>query len=137
MTGPVNSIQNQMLASQLAQIKPVDPEKEKELKEACEGFEAIFTQKILQSMRQTLPGDALFPKSNSIEVFESMYDQHLTDQLSHASRILIRSTEKNTLTFLFSFHSFLLRSGMKVALYPFRYKKNGPKGKLFPDGTRL
>jgi len=83
MTGDMDVIRNQMLTTKMKQIKrQADPEKEKALKDACEGFEAIFTKKMIESMRQTLPGDSLFPKSNSIEIFESMYDQHLAEDMA-------------------------------------------------------
>jgi len=55
---------------------------EKELKEAVQGFEAIFMQSLLKSMRQTLPGDALFEKSHAMGIFESMHDQYLAEELS-------------------------------------------------------
>ncbi|MDY0219618.1 MAG: rod-binding protein [Desulfobacterium sp.] len=52
------------------------------LKQACQGFEAIFLSTMVKSMRSTLPGDALFGKSQGIEIFESMYDRELVDQLA-------------------------------------------------------
>jgi peptidoglycan hydrolase FlgJ len=55
---------------------------EKELEEAVQGFEAIFMQSLLKSMRQTLPGDALFEKSHAMGIFESMHDQYLAEELS-------------------------------------------------------
>ena len=64
--------------------KNLDPAEDKELKDACAGFEAIFLQKILEAMRDTLDGDALFGESNSSSIYTSMHDQHLAEQLSHA-----------------------------------------------------
>lgn len=84
MTNDIELIRHQMLPSQLGKIKDIDPQKAKELKDACAGFEAILTKKMFESMRQTLPGDALFNQSNGMEIFESMYDQYLTDEVSHA-----------------------------------------------------
>lgn len=86
MTGDMDVIRNQMLTSRMNQVRQqAEPEKEQALKDACEGFEAIFTKKMIESMRQTLPGDGLFPKSNSIEIFESMYDQHLAEDMAGSS----------------------------------------------------
>ena len=56
--------------------------REKELKEACEGFEAIFLNTMIKSMRKSLPGNALFEESNSMNIYKSMHDQYLTEQLS-------------------------------------------------------
>lgn len=86
MPNDIELLRHQMLSPQLGKIKEIDPQKAEELKDACAGFEAILTKKMFESMRQTLPGNALFEKSNSMEIFESMYDQHLTDEASHAHR---------------------------------------------------
>jgi flagellar protein FlgJ len=61
-------------------------ENPEELKKACQGFEAIFLSTMVKSMRSTLPGDALFGKSQGVEVFESMYDRELADQLAASGR---------------------------------------------------
>jgi flagellar protein FlgJ len=62
--------------------------KEKELKEACAGFEAIFLNTMIKSMRKSLPGDALLNNSNGMDIYKSMYDQYLAGELSK-SRISI------------------------------------------------
>lgn len=56
------------------------------LKEACQGFEAIFLSSMMKSMRQTLPGDCLFGESQGLDVYKSMYDQHLADNLAASGR---------------------------------------------------
>ncbi|OGR35416.1 MAG: flagellar biosynthesis protein FlgJ [Desulfobacula sp. RIFOXYB2_FULL_45_6] len=56
--------------------------KEKELKKACEGFEAIILNTMMKSMRESLPGDALFGESNGSNIYKSMYDQYLSEELS-------------------------------------------------------
>ncbi len=56
--------------------------KDKELEEACAGFEAIFLNTMVTSMRGTLTGDALFDESNEMDIYQSMYDQALVDELS-------------------------------------------------------
>ncbi len=57
-------------------------QKEQELKSACAGFEAIFIHTMVKSMRQSLPGDALLGESHGMDMYKSMYDQHLSDELS-------------------------------------------------------
>ena len=56
--------------------------KEKQLKEAAEGFESILIHTMLKSMRKSLPGNAVFPESNSMNIYQSMYDQYLADKLT-------------------------------------------------------
>ena len=56
--------------------------KEARLKEACAGFEAIFLNTILKSMRSSLPGDAILKESNSLNIYKSMQDQYLAEDLS-------------------------------------------------------
>lgn len=56
--------------------------KEKELKEASAGFEAIFLNTMIKSMRESLPGDALLNDSHGMDIYKSMYDQYLADELS-------------------------------------------------------
>jgi len=59
-----------------------NPQKAKELKEACAGFEAIFLNTMIKSMRKSLPGNALFKESNGMSIYRSMHDQYLSEQLS-------------------------------------------------------
>ena len=54
----------------------------KDLQEACAGFESMFMNIMIQSMGSTLPGDALFHESNSMNIYKSMYDQSLSDELA-------------------------------------------------------
>ena len=56
--------------------------KEKELKDACAGFEAIFLNTMIKSMRKSLPGDALLDGSHGMDIYKSMYDQYLAEELS-------------------------------------------------------
>lgn len=56
--------------------------KDAQLKEACAGFEAILLHTMIKSMRKSLPGDAVFEESNDMNIYRSMYDQHLAEDLS-------------------------------------------------------
>ena len=50
---------------------------DKELKKACEGFEAMFLSMMYKSMRNTVPEDSLFGQSNAMKIFEDMRDTEL------------------------------------------------------------
>jgi len=84
MTNDIDTIQSRILSARSSQLKQVDSSDKKSLMEACEGFEAIFMKTMLDSMKDTLPGDALFQKSSGRELFESLYDQQLAEEISKA-----------------------------------------------------
>lgn len=69
------------------QLKSEDRE-EKRLKDACKDFEAIFTGMMLKSMRSTVPEDSLFGKSNQKEIFQSMFDQEIANDIAHSDKSL-------------------------------------------------
>ena len=86
-------------------MPPVD--KEKKLRESCEGFESIFIQKMWEQMRATIPESGLL-KGREEKFWQSMYDQELAktmagaggigladmmyEQLSHSLRSASKST---------------------------------------------
>ncbi len=81
----LGKIKMQTSNSSVASAKKLKAE---ELKEACVGFEAILMYKMIKSMRKSLPGNALFPESNEMNIYQSMYDQHLSDELSRSKTSL-------------------------------------------------
>lgn len=62
-------------------------QREKDLEKACQGFEALMLDTLMQRMRDTLPGDSLFPESNASDIYQSLHDQYLTDNLSQGRRV--------------------------------------------------
>lgn len=54
----------------------------KALKEACQGFEAIFINTMLKSMRSTIPQEDIFGKSQGMDIYTSMHDQYLAEKIS-------------------------------------------------------
>ena len=54
-----------------------------DLKKACRQFDAYFTDLMLKEMRKTVPeGGLLGEQSNQREIFQSMMDQSLADNMS-------------------------------------------------------
>ncbi len=53
----------------------------KELKKACQEFEAVFIQKIWQKMRQTLPQDGLF-ENRILEKYLSLFDREFSKDMA-------------------------------------------------------
>jgi len=54
---------------------------EKKLREACEGFEAVFITQLLKEMRKTVPKDGLL-HSNTEDQYLSMFDEELSKTLA-------------------------------------------------------
>lgn len=60
--------------------------KAKKLREACEGFESVFIQKMWQEMRNTLPKNGLL-QSRDERFWQDMYDQELAKSMTSAGGI--------------------------------------------------
>lgn len=54
------------------------------LKEVCQDFEAVFLNMMLQSMRATVPKSDLMGSGHGKEIFESMLDQKLSENMAKA-----------------------------------------------------
>ncbi len=63
---------------------PVD--KEKKLRESCEGFESIFIQKMWEQMRATVPDGGML-KGREEKFWQGMYDQELAKSMASAGGI--------------------------------------------------
>jgi len=84
----MDAVDQAMSSANVARVKVNDGKSpdNNELKEACQGFEAIFLSTMIKQMRQTLPGDTLLGDSQGLEIYKSMYDQHLADKLAASGR---------------------------------------------------
>jgi murein DD-endopeptidase MepM/ murein hydrolase activator NlpD len=69
------------LADFIPPEKPLE-KKEKELKKACQDFEAIFTYQLLKSMRNTIEKCDLFHGGQGEEIYESLLDQELSKKMA-------------------------------------------------------
>ena len=71
----------------------------KKLREACEGFEAMFLSMMYKQMRATVPENELFgKKSNAIKIFEDLRDTELMTAASKAGGIGIADMMYKQLT---------------------------------------
>ena len=57
-------------------------QQDKELKEACKGFEAMFLNMMYKEMRATVPEDTLFGESNAQKIFRDMHDEKLMENIA-------------------------------------------------------
>lgn len=53
-----------------------------QLKKTCRQFEGIFINYMLQQMRKTIPKSGFFEESISYDIFTSMYDQALSEEIT-------------------------------------------------------
>ncbi len=51
--------------------------RDKDLRKACEGFEAMFLSMMYRQMRATVPENELFGESNALKIFQDMRDDEL------------------------------------------------------------
>ena len=61
--------------------------KDKELKEACKGFEAMFLSMMYKEMRATVPEDKLFGESNGQKIFQDMRDSELMKNVADSGGV--------------------------------------------------
>ncbi len=73
----------QAKASQAVGNSTATAQQDKKLREACEGFEAMFMNLMYSKMRDTVPEDTLFGNSNSDKIMQSMMD---TEMMNRAAK---------------------------------------------------
>ncbi|MFH2093679.1 MAG: rod-binding protein [Pseudomonadota bacterium] len=80
----IDTVNHRLSRASLDKVKNKvrDHAEDKQLKDACAGFEAIFVNTMITSMRQSLPGNALFEDSNATKIYQSMQDQYMAEKLS-------------------------------------------------------
>lgn len=55
---------------------------EQALRKACQDFESVFIHMMLKSARSTVPEGGLVEKSNGTKIFEDMFDQEISKNIS-------------------------------------------------------
>lgn len=77
-------IQRQKLQSEIeaAKIDRNSTDRAAKLQKACQGFEAIFINTLLQEMRKTVPDDGLLPTSNASRTWQQLFDNQLAETLA-------------------------------------------------------
>ena len=60
---------------------------DKKLREACQGFEAMFMELMYKEMRGTVPEDTLFGESNAHKIWQSMLDSELMQESAKAGGV--------------------------------------------------
>ncbi len=60
-----------------------DAARQRRLREACAGFEAIFINQLLKGMRRSIPPDPIFGRSLQRDIYTSMFDMEVANQVAH------------------------------------------------------
>lgn len=60
---------------------------ERRLRRACRDLEAVFLRHLLEKMRQTLPKGGLLGQSRGEELFRSMLDDALADEMAKSGSL--------------------------------------------------
>ena len=63
-------------------VNSADTPKERKLREACAGFEAIMTKQMLSLARRSAPKDGLLDGGYGEEIFRSMQDDQLSQKMA-------------------------------------------------------
>lgn len=85
LNGYTNNIKSQQSKLEQTGKKAEKTEDQKQLLEACQEFEAIFTNIMLKEMRNTVGESSLTEKSRGEEIFQEMYDEELTTEVSEGN----------------------------------------------------
>ncbi|MBN4050694.1 MAG: flagellar biosynthesis protein FlgJ [Alkaliphilus sp.] len=71
-----------LIKNEMKMQKKADIENSENLLEACKQFEAIFLNMMLQQMRKSVWSGGLTEKSQGREIFESMKDEKMTEDMA-------------------------------------------------------
>ena len=69
-----------------------DTANEAKLKKACKDFEAIILQQLLSAMRKSVPKGGLLESGFSQDMYQSMYDENLAQEMANGKGIGLADT---------------------------------------------
>jgi len=61
-------------------------DREKQLKKACEDFEALFYEMVMKSARKTISNDGIIKRNFGEEVFTEMLDAKFSEEIAKSSK---------------------------------------------------
>ena len=69
------------------EMTPEQKAYDKKLREACQGFEAMFLNIMYKEMRNTVPENSLFGESNADKILQDMRDTEMVNQMAKAGGV--------------------------------------------------
>lgn len=70
-----------------ATMTPEELAYDKKLREACQGFEAMFLNMMYREMRNTVPDNTLFGTSNADKILQDMLDTEMVNNMAAAGGV--------------------------------------------------
>lgn len=70
-----------------SEMTPEELKYDKKLREACQGFEAMFLNMMYREMRRTVPENELFGNSNADKILNDMLDTEMVNNMSKAGGV--------------------------------------------------
>ena len=83
-------IQKNVAEKAVADKNAMTPEQlayDKKLREACQGFEAMFLNMMYREMRHTVPENTLFGNSNADKIWQDMLDTEMVNNMASAGGV--------------------------------------------------
>ncbi|KAB3526662.1 rod-binding protein [Alkaliphilus serpentinus] len=80
-------IDNSTIINNTPKIPEKLPEDSKRLMEVCQQFEAIFVNMMFKQMRATVIDGGLTEKSNARDIYQSLHDEQLSEEISKGQGI--------------------------------------------------
>ncbi|HEY8362902.1 MAG TPA: rod-binding protein [Tissierellaceae bacterium] len=84
----IDNYKNSELSAVQEKIKSVNKDDDEKLMEVCKEFESIFIYMMLKEMKKTIPEDGLIEKSQAMKIFEDMYFEELSKEMSKGNNSL-------------------------------------------------
>ncbi|ADR18134.1 rod-binding protein [Calditerrivibrio nitroreducens] len=85
----MNNINSQYITNnkEKLQIKNfMNMDREKQLKQACEDFEALFYDMVMKTARKTVSNDGIIKRSFGEEVFTEMLDSKFSEEIAKSTK---------------------------------------------------
>ncbi len=57
------------------------------LRKACQQMESLFLSQLLKEMRKTIPHDGAIPENNAMNLYQSLFDNHVADLLAQRQTV--------------------------------------------------
>ncbi|MBU0479529.1 MAG: rod-binding protein [Proteobacteria bacterium] len=80
--GPTDTVISKGRSGNSVQGREGKLSRDEELRGACKDFEAILLRQLLSAMRKSIPKGELFGDSHAREMYQTLQDEALADQLS-------------------------------------------------------
>ncbi|MGB9730878.1 MULTISPECIES: rod-binding protein [Calditerrivibrio] len=85
----MNSVNTQNVINEKVKLQVrnfMNMDREKQLKQACEDFEALFYDMVMKSARKTVSNDGIIKRSFGEDVFTEMLDSKFSEEIAKSTK---------------------------------------------------